>query len=446
MFSVHYNQYTVEYSGYFSQIDIINVLESSETKDELNPSPPNEALNPPNNSVKVNIKSQSESDDDSDVTIVGESVHNPGSNVGQGASVIQGVPGSYQTSTPLIIPSTNHPIIYPQPSRGAQLTPKVLGTQISAQSSGAFQIPQLSPGQVSTIMQLPVIRPQPGSQFQVLPNISSASIRIPTPSVSISPAGVNPLRVPLVVGSAPVSSGMLFQLPQSMLQGAGVQPGGIMTIGSPVQLIQPNISITPKVAGQPSPVKPLPVPAVTINPINASHSPNRNILMKNHSIPSHLTFRTVSPDNVKPFTGKIVRLTAPVITPNPAGVINPTSFTTIKGAHDGQDDHEMESSVSRKLELNDEEDENDLSLECNEEIEEFDDSYEKKEEIEEETVNDDEPKTLKTNEEKSNVNLLKPLDAVEEDENKDIKTRRNEFGMLEMEDLGLGLKKKVGFE
>ena len=41
---------------------------------------------------------------------------------------------------------------------------------------------------------------------------------------------------------------------------------------------------------------------------------------------------------------------------------------------------------------------------------------------------------------------MKPLDAVEEDENKDIKTRRNEFGMLEMEDLGLGLKKKVGFE
>ena len=101
-----------------------------------------------------------------------------------------------------------------------------------------------------------------------------------------------------------------------------MQPGlgSVMTIGSPVQLIQPNISITPKPAGAPSnsSPKPIPMPAVTINPVDASTLQKKNILIKN---PPNMTFKSLpSPENVKPFTGKIVRLSSPVITANPASI------------------------------------------------------------------------------------------------------------------------------
>ena len=88
-----------------------------------------------------------------------------------------------------------------------------------------------------------------------------------------------------------------------------------MTIGTPVQLIQPNISITPKPAGAPSNSTPkqIPMPAVTINPVDASSLQKKNILLKN---PSNMTFKSLPPENVKPFTGKIVRLSSPVIAPN----------------------------------------------------------------------------------------------------------------------------------
>ena len=94
----------------------------------------------------------------------------------------------------------------------------------------------------------------------------------------------------------------------------------------------------------------------------------------------------------------------------------------------------------RKLELNDEEDA--LSLQCNEQ---FDDSFEKKSAADANKDDMDEIQFIgeRFKETKPNVDLLKPLETEEDRESKEIKLKTNEFGMVELEDLGLGLKKKV---
>ena len=81
-------------------------LDTRETKDELNPSPPNEAVNTSPTNPEKSTK-PSDSDDDSDITIVRESVPNPGGMMMQGSSpsnLYQSVPHSVSSS--VIFPHT----------------------------------------------------------------------------------------------------------------------------------------------------------------------------------------------------------------------------------------------------------------------------------------------------------------------------------------------------
>ena len=375
---------------------------------------------------------------------------------------------------------------------------------------------QIAPANVPTIMQLPLIRPQPivggggvaggtaavaGPQFQVLPGGAVTSpvtnLHIPSPSMGVqsqqhgggTSGGGSPFQMPIVVGApgaagVPVSTGgMVFQLPQStMLQvqpmpiaskpaAVGPPPGGVMTIsGSPLQFIQPNISITPKTSMTPTTIGATlkPVPAVTINPLDGSQK--KSVVIKNPNV----TFRTVSPENVKPFTGKIVRLSAPILStpqPNPVAVsavqnFPPQPAPVAIAPHPTKIINKEVSvindvSVSKQLELNEvEEEEDNLSLACNEQ---FDDSFEKKGsisggagDVDEDGKNNDDDDAevkiinevakrdvIKSEEGGGSVDLLKPLEPTEEDQSKGLGVKMNEFGMLEVEDLGLNLKKKV---
>lgn len=291
-----------------------------------------------------------------------------------------------------------------------------------------------------------------------------------------------------------------------------------MTLVPPLQLVPAPVTfsantLTAKAVpiGQPTPSESGPrfIPAkvgkttlqILPNPPVFSKPPRKSIVLKNPGA-SASRFVTISPDNVKPFTGKIVgkvqpgvlRFSKPGVTPNQV------YFTKFAGGmkaqenkvsgqlevqaeertveveeinEDRQNLHEQ--SVSRKLELDDEpEDGADVSLECNEE---FDDSFEKKEadtddtedepgeekkEIkeeepvmeEEQEPSDDEGSEEEGKEEVEDqytggveaVDLLQPLpDTVPLDSS--VRLRTNEFGIIEVEEpslLKMGLQVRAG--